>query len=49
MKILFELLGINHPWGKGIQVCSNEGDCPSTRGDNSKTVKYTENLKIFLL
>jgi hypothetical protein len=49
MKILFELLGINQPWGKGIQVCSNEGDFPSTRGDNSKTVKYTENFKIFLL
>jgi hypothetical protein len=39
MKILFELLGINYPWGKMIQVCSNEGDCLSTRGDNSKTVK----------
>jgi hypothetical protein len=32
-------LGTNHPWGKVIQVCSNEGDCPSPRGDNSKTVK----------
>jgi hypothetical protein len=32
-------LGINHPWEGGIQVCSNEGDCPSPRGDNSKTVK----------
>jgi hypothetical protein len=27
-------LGINHPWG--IKVCSNKGDCPSPRGDNSK-------------
>jgi hypothetical protein len=32
-------LGINHPWGKGIQVSSNERDRPSPRGDNSKTVK----------
>jgi hypothetical protein len=24
-------LGINHPWGKGIQVYSNERDCPSPR------------------
>jgi hypothetical protein len=32
-------LGINHPWGEGIQVCSNEGDCPSPRGDDSETVK----------
>jgi hypothetical protein len=22
-------LGTNHPWVKGIQVCSNEGDSPS--------------------
>jgi hypothetical protein len=32
-------VGTNHPWGEGIQVCSNEGDCPSSRGDNSKTIK----------
>jgi hypothetical protein len=32
-------LGINHSWAKGIQVYSNEGDCPSARGDNSKRVK----------
>jgi hypothetical protein len=32
-------LGINHPWGKGIQVCSNEGGCPSRRGSNSKRIK----------
>jgi hypothetical protein len=30
-------LGTNHPWGKWIQVCSNEGDCPSPRGGNSKS------------
>jgi hypothetical protein len=29
----------NHPWGKGIQVCSNEGEYPSPRGDNGKRVK----------
>jgi hypothetical protein len=32
-------LGTNHPWGKRIQVYSNEGDCPSPWGDNSKRVK----------
>ena len=41
-------LGTNHPWGEGIQVCSNEGDCPSPRGDNSETVKiHWKFLKIF--
>jgi hypothetical protein len=37
-------LGINHPWGEGIQVCLNEGNCQSSRGDNSKREKYTENF-----
>jgi hypothetical protein len=32
-------LGTNHPLVKGIQVCSNEGDILSPRGDNSKRVK----------
>jgi hypothetical protein len=32
-------LGTNHPWVEGTQVCSNEGDIPSSRGDNSKRVK----------
>jgi hypothetical protein len=32
-------LSTNHPWGEGIQVCSNEGDSSSPRGDNSKRVK----------
>jgi hypothetical protein len=32
-------IGTNHPWGEGIQVCSNEGDCPSPRRDDSETVK----------
>jgi hypothetical protein len=41
-------LGTNYPWEKGIQVCSNEGDSPSPRGDNSKRVKIHRNyLKIF--
>jgi hypothetical protein len=33
-------------WFAGIQVCSNEGDFPSPRGDNSETVK--ERWKFFL-
>jgi hypothetical protein len=37
-------LGTNHPRGQGIQVCSNEGDCPSPRGDNSKRVKMQRNF-----
>jgi hypothetical protein len=32
-------LGTDHLWGKGFQVCSNEGDCSSPRGDNSESVK----------
>jgi hypothetical protein len=28
--------------GEGFQVCSNEGDCPSPRGDNSESVKKTQ-------
>jgi hypothetical protein len=32
-------LGTNHPWGEGFQVCSNERDCLSPRGDNSERVK----------
>jgi hypothetical protein len=32
-------LGINHSCAEGIQVCSNEENCPSPRGDNSKGVK----------
>jgi hypothetical protein len=37
-------LGTNHPWVKGIQVCSNEGDIPSPRGDNSEKLQFTENF-----
>ena len=41
-------LGTNHPWVKGIQVCSNEKDIPSPRGDNHKRVKiHWKFLKIF--
>jgi hypothetical protein len=32
-------LRTNHSLGEGIQVCSNEGDYPFPRGDNSKRVK----------
>jgi hypothetical protein len=32
-------LSKNHPWVEGIQVCLNEGDSPSSRGDNSERVK----------
>jgi hypothetical protein len=41
-------LGTNHPWGEGILNSSNEGDCPSPRGDNHKRVKiHWKYLKIF--
>jgi hypothetical protein len=41
-------LGTDHLWGKGFQVCSNEGDCSSPRGDNSKSIKiHWKFLKIF--
>ena len=37
-----------HPWMKGIQICSNEGPCFFSRGDNYKMVKiHWRNLKIF--
>jgi hypothetical protein len=32
-------LGTNHPWVKGIQICSKKGDILSPRGDNSERVK----------
>jgi hypothetical protein len=41
-------LNTNHPWVKGIQVCSKEGDIPSPRGDNRERVKlHSKFLKIF--
>jgi hypothetical protein len=47
LKILFSKttgsiltrLGTNHPWVKGIHVCSKEGDIHSPRGENSESVK----------
>jgi hypothetical protein len=35
-------LRTNHPWGEGIRIIQNEGQRPCLRGNNSKTVKYTE-------
>jgi hypothetical protein len=35
--------------GEGIHVCSNEGDCPSPRGDNSKKVKIQKKFKNLVL
>jgi hypothetical protein len=32
-------LGTTHPWEELFQVCSSKGDCPSSRGGNSKRVK----------
>jgi hypothetical protein len=32
-------LGTNHPWVKGIPVCSKKGVSPSPRGNNSERVK----------
>jgi hypothetical protein len=41
-------LGKNHPLEEGILNCSNEGDCPSPRGDNHKRVIiHWKFLKIF--
>jgi hypothetical protein len=37
--LILTTLGANHPWVEGIQVCSNERDSPSPRGDNSERVK----------
>jgi hypothetical protein len=38
--------GTNHSWWYGISVCSNEGDNPSPRGDNSKSKIHWKLLKI---
>jgi hypothetical protein len=42
-------LGTNYPWGEGIQVCSNEGDSPSPRGDNSERINIHNIFKNLLL
>jgi hypothetical protein len=40
-------LGTNYPWVKGIQFCSNEGQYPLQRRDNTKNVKiWWDHLKI---
>ena len=40
--------GTKHPWVDGIQICTNKGHHPSSRGINSKIIKiYGEYLKIF--
>jgi hypothetical protein len=51
LKIFFRTTGpissklcSNHSRLEGIQVCSNEGECSSPRGDNRKRVKA---LKLF--
>jgi hypothetical protein len=41
-------LGTNHPWVKGIQVCSKEGDSPFPKGYNSEsknTLEFFKNLQ----
>ena len=41
-------LGTKHSWMKKIQVCSNEGQCPFPRGDNSIILeKHLPSLKSF--
>jgi hypothetical protein len=32
-------LGTDHPYVKGIQICTNEGDDPFSSGDNSERLK----------
>jgi hypothetical protein len=51
LKVFFRSTGpnltrliTNHCWGMGIQICSNEGDSPSPRRDNSEIVNYTEQI-----
>ena len=45
---IFTRFGTNHPWVKGIQICSKEGVYPSPRGDNSERVKiHWKFLQIF--
>jgi hypothetical protein len=36
---ILTILVTDHSYVKVIQICSNEGDNPSPRGDNSKRVK----------
>jgi hypothetical protein len=39
-------LSTNHPWGEGIQVCTNEGRRPSLRGIIARVKIYKKYLKI---
>jgi hypothetical protein len=39
LRANFNRLDTNHPWVKGIHVCSKKGDCPSPRGNNCKRVR----------
>ena len=45
--IISTKLGKNHHW-EGIEVCSNEGPCLSTKGDKKK-LNYMKIFKNFLL
>jgi hypothetical protein len=45
MSSSLTVLSTNHPWGKGIQVSSNEGDNSSPRGDNSERKNTLKNFK----
>jgi hypothetical protein len=38
-------VGTNNPFVKGIQICANEGQPSSPRGDNSKRVKIKLKFK----
>jgi hypothetical protein len=40
--LILTRLGTNHPWVKGIQVCSKEGNSPFPRGHNSERIKKGE-------
>jgi hypothetical protein len=41
-------LVINHPWVKGILICSNKGPGPLQRGDNHKNAEMGGALKNLL-
>jgi hypothetical protein len=37
-------LGTNYPWVEGIQVCSNEGDSLSPKGDNKRVKIHSKKI-----
>jgi hypothetical protein len=43
------LTRLNHPWEKWIQISSNDGNCYSPRGDNSKSKNILKMFKTILL